>query len=188
MKTTDILRLNLATRPLRNTRFYRAALAASILVLAALAALTGFLSVKYGLANRRARAEDSRFKARIAAASAETANFKSAVAAAAKSNKEKVDLVNAVIMRKSFSWTGLLSELEGALPEASFITSLAPNFAGESAVDLRIKVVSQSLDDLLALVDRLTERKFTRIRVAGESTDDRGRIVSEITFSYEKTR
>jgi hypothetical protein len=160
----------------------------SVLVLAGLTALTGFLSVKYGLANRRARAEDSWIRARIAAASAEAARFKSAAAAAARSDKEKVELVNAVIMRKSFSWTGLLSELEGALPESSFITSLAPSFAGESAVDLRVKVVSQGLDDLLALVDRLTERKFTRIRVAGESADERGRIVSEITFSYEKAR
>lgn len=188
MKTTDTIRLNLATRPLRNTRFYRTAFAASVLLLAGLAALTGFLSVKYGLANRRARAEDSGIKARIAAATAETAKFKSAAAAAARSDREKVDLVNAVIMRKTFSWTGLLTELEGALPESSFITSLAPNFAGESAVDLRIKVVSRGLDDLLALVDRLTERKFTRIRVAGESADPQGRIVSEITFSYETTR
>jgi Tfp pilus assembly protein PilN len=186
MKTMDIIRLNLATRPLRNKRFYRIAFAASVLVLAGLTALAGFLSVKYGLAHRKARAEVSELEARIARAGAETSSFLSVAAAAAKSDKEKIDVVNAVIMRKSFSWTALLSELEGALPESSYITSLAPNFAGESAVDLRIRVVSRNLNDLLALVDRLTERKFTRIRVDGESTDERGQIASEITFSYER--
>ncbi len=80
-------------------------------------------------------------------------------------------------MRKSFSWTALLSELEGALPESSFITSLAPSFTGESAMDLRIKVVSRDLDGLLAFVDRLKERKFTGIRVAGETADAQGGII-----------
>lgn len=188
MKTMDTIRLNLATRPLRNRRFYRAAFATSVLVLAGLTALAVFLSLKYGLAHRKARAAVSGLEERIARAGAETSRFESTAAAAAKSDREKIDLVNAVIMRKSFSWTTLLSELEGALPESSYITSLAPNFAGESAVDLRIRVVSRNLDDLLALVDRLTERKFTRIRVDGESTDERGQIASEITFSYERAR
>ena len=186
MKTMDMIRLNLAARPLRNRRFYRTAFAASVLVLAGLTALSAFLFIKYGLAHRKARAEVSELEARIARAGGETSKFQSTAAAAAKSDKEKVDLVNAVIMRKSFSWTALLSELEGALPESSYITSLAPNFAGESAVDLRIRVVSRNLDDLLAFVDRLTERKFTRIRVDSESADERGQIASEITFSYER--
>lgn len=188
MKTMDIIRLNLATRPLRNRRFYRTAFAGSVLVLAGLAALSLFLFVKYGLAHRKARAEVSDLQARIARAGGETSKFQSTTAAAANADKEKVDLVNTVIMRKTFSWTALLSELEGALPESSYITSLAPNFAGESAVDLRIRVISRDLDDLLALVDRLKERKFTRIRVDGESTDERGQIASEITFSYERAR
>jgi Tfp pilus assembly protein PilN len=186
MKTMDTIRLNLATRPLRNRRFFRTAFAASVLILAGLAALAVFLSVKYGLAHNEARAEGVRLDAGIVQAGGATAAFQSKAAAAALADQDTIDLVNAVIMRKSFSWTGLLSELEGALPESSYITSLAPNFVGESAVDLRIKVVSRSLDDLLALVDRLTERKFTRIRVEGETTDERGQILSEITFSYER--
>lgn len=186
MKTLSMIRLNLATRPLRNRRFYRASFAAAVIVLAGLTALAVFLSVKFGLAHNRARTEVAGLESRLVEAGAETSRLKAAAAAAAKSDKEKIDLVNAVIMRKSFSWTVLLSALEGALPDASYITSLAPSFTGESAVDLRIKVVSQNLDDLLALVDRLTERKFTRIRVTGESADERGRIVTEITFSYER--
>ena len=186
MKTMESLRLNLATRPLRNTRFFWTAFIALAALLAALALTAGFFSIKYGLAGRRARAEVSRLEARISADHAETSRFRTAATAAAKTNKERVDLVNAVIMRKTFSWTGLLSELEAALPEASYVTSLAPSFSGQSAVDLRIKVVSQNLADLLAFVDRLTERKFTRIRVTGESVDEQGRVVSEISFSYEK--
>jgi Tfp pilus assembly protein PilN len=186
MKAVSMIRLNLATRPLRNRRFYRTSFAAAVIVLAGLTALAGFLSVKFGLAHSRVQTEVAGLEARLLRAGAETTRFKAAAVAAAKSDKEKIDLVNAVIMRKSFSWTAILTALEGALPDASFITSLAPSFTGESAVDLRIKVVSQNLNDLLALVDRLTERKFTRIRVTSESADERGRIVSEITFSYER--
>ncbi len=186
MKTVNSIRLNLAARPLRNRRFYRVALGASIVALAVLTALAGFLSVKFGLAHRRARAEVAGLESRLVKAGAETSRLKAAAAAAARSDKEKIDLVNSVIMRKSFSWTGLLSELESSLPDASYITSLAPSFTSESAMDLKIKIVSRNLDDLLALVDRLTERKFTRIRVTSESAEERGRIASEITFSYER--
>ena len=186
MKTMDTIRLNLATRPLRNRRFYRTAFAVSVLILAGLATLAVFLYVKYGLAHKRAKAEVVRLEDGIARAGAATTAFRSKAEAVANAEGETVELVNAVIMRKTFSWTGLLSELEGALPESSYVTSLAPNFVGESAVDLRIKVVSRSLEDLLALVDRLTERNFTRIRVEGETTDERGQIISEITFSYER--
>ena len=186
MKTTEKVRLNLAARPLRNRHFYGAALAFLALLLAGLAIAAGFLSVKYGLGLRKGRAEAVRLEEAISRASAETSRAKSRAAAAAKADRERVALVNGVIRRKAFRWTSLLNELEGALPDSSYITSLAPDFAGESAVNLRIKVVSVGLDDLLALVDGLAARRFSRIRVEGESVDARGRILSEITFSYER--
>ncbi|HEX2694862.1 MAG TPA: hypothetical protein VHP61_03860, partial [Acidobacteriota bacterium] len=95
MKTMDMIGLNLATRPLRNRRFYRASFAASVLVLAGLVALAGFLSVKYGFAHRKARAEVSELEARIARAGGETSKFQSVAAAAAKSDQATIDLVNA---------------------------------------------------------------------------------------------
>lgn len=186
MRSMEKVRLNLATRPLRNRRFFRTALGVLAALVAGLAFATAFLSVKYGLGLRTARTESVRVEEAIADARAVGARARSRAAAAAKSDRERVALVNAVIRRKAFLWTALLTELEGALPDSSYITSLVPDFAGESAVNLKVKVVSVGLDDLLALVDNLAARRFSRIRVEGESVDARGRILSEIAFSYER--
>ncbi len=90
------------------------------------------------------------------------------------------------VIRKSFSWNAFLSELEGALPDSSYIISLAPSFIGEASLDLRVKVVSRSLDDLLAFVNNLSARNFKGIRVENESANEQGQLNSDITFTYER--
>jgi Tfp pilus assembly protein PilN len=100
--------------------------------------------------------------------------------------KGKVDAVNAIIRRKSFSWTDFLTDLESVLPDSSYITSLAPHPSGESSLSLRIRVVSQNLDDLLILYTNLQAKKFGRIKVEGETMNERNELLSEITFTYDK--
>ena len=51
----DKIRINLASRPLRNTRFYRACLIGLAFLLVILAFLAGFFFIKYGFKDRRAR-------------------------------------------------------------------------------------------------------------------------------------
>jgi Tfp pilus assembly protein PilN len=187
MKNMEKIRLNLASRPLRNTRFYRACLVGLAFLLIVLAFLAGFFFIKYGFKDRRAKSSLRDLEGQMQQTRAEETRFKARADAAAKAEKGRVDLVNSIIFRKSFSWNAFLSQLEGALPDPSYITSLAPSFVGEASLDLRIKVVSRSLDDLLALINNLSARNFKRIRVENESADERGQLISEITFSYERT-
>lgn len=187
MTNMDKVRLNLASRPLRNTRFYRACLVGLAFLLIGLAFLAGFFFIKYGFKDRRAKSSLREVEREMQQARAEETRFKTMADTAAKAEKGRVDLVNSIIFRKTFSWSAFLSELEGALPDQSYITSLAPSFVGEASLDLRIKVVSRSLDDLLALINNLSARNFKRIRVENESADERGQLISEITSSYERT-
>ena len=181
------IRLDLASRPLRNTRFYRAAFAVMAILLAVLSILAGFIFFKYGRMSRTSVSAVRGIESQIATARDEEVKSKASSAAAAKAGRNRVDLVNSIIIRKSFAWTGLLSELEGTLPDTSYITFLAPGFVTETTLGLRIKVVSRSLDDLLALVTNLNARKFKRIRVRSETADERGEIIAEIEFDYERT-
>jgi Tfp pilus assembly protein PilN len=181
------VRLNLASRPLRNRRFYRACLAGLAFLLIVLAFLAAFFFIKYGSKDSRAKSFLREIEGQMQQARAEEASFKTRADASAKAENGRVDLVNSIIFRKSFSWNAFLSEIEEALPDPSYITSLAPSFVGEASLDLRIKVVSRNLDDLLALINKLSARNFKRIRVENESADERGQLISEITFSYERT-
>ena len=158
MKTMETIRLNLATRPLRNRRFYRTAFAVSVLILAGLATLAVFLSVKYGLAHKRAKAEVVRLEDGIAQAGAATRAFRAKAEAAAKAETGDGR------PRQRRHHRGRASPGPASCPSSRArsrnraMSRPWPRVSSaRSAVDLRIKVVSRSLDDLLALVDRLTE-------------------------------
>jgi Tfp pilus assembly protein PilN len=178
--------LDLATRPLRNMRFYRVSGIVLVSLLAVLAILSGFIFFKYGRMARTNRASLGTTQNEIAVRRAEESKANAAAGAAAKAGRSRVDLVNAIIVRKSFAWTGLLTQLEEILPDSSYITFLAPGFVTETTLGLRIKVVSNSLNDLLTLVTNLNARKFKRIRVRSETADEQGQITAEIEFDYER--
>lgn len=186
MMNGQSVRLDLASRPLRNARFCRTAFIVLAFVLSVLTAASGFIFFKYGRLSRTSLASVAKMEGQIAAAKGEEDKAKAASGAAAKAGRGRVDLVNAIILRKSFAWTGLLSELEEILPGSSYITFLAPGFVTETTLGLRLKVVSNSLDDLLAFITNLNARKFTKIRVRSETADERGQISAEIEFDYER--
>ncbi len=188
MTDMDTIRINLASRPRRNVRFYRAGLVALVLLLVGLGASSAFVFFKFGHARREARTAAQANEERLRELKSEETRFRARAAAAAKANKGRIDLVNSIIFRKSFSWTGFLTDLEGALPDACYITSLVPSFLDDASLDLRIKAVSPDLDNLLEFIDRLNAAKFGKIRVQSESFDEQGRLVSEITFHYERPR
>jgi Tfp pilus assembly protein PilN len=185
MSANGTLLLNLASRPARNRRFYllsRAALAAACVILLGLAAFT---LVKYGLEARRLNASLAEAGARRDAAAREERRLRAEVRKAEAADNSEIEVVNRIIFQKSFSWTRFFSELEAALPDSAYITALTPNFSGERTVTLKVKVVSAGLDDLLVFLNNLSARKFA-CRVESDSRDDEGRLVSEISLSYER--
>jgi hypothetical protein len=164
------LNLNLATRPLRNRRLYNAAvraLAGFVVVLAALAASAG---------TRKIQTDAGREEKRLAAD----------IEREEKLSRARIELVNGIILRKTFSWTGLLSDLEASLPGPSYITALNPSFTPTGAVALQMSVTSRNLDDLGAFITALNARGFKNILVGGEQRSQDGRVLTPISTTYER--
>jgi uncharacterized membrane protein YciS (DUF1049 family) len=178
--------LNLATSPLRNKRlfFFLASCVGLGLLLAAL--LTAIFFLRFNLKKRTLKASLTRVEEAILTNQREGKRLSVKNRDADKKDKEKVDLINSIILKKSFSWTELLSKLEECLPDSSYILSLAPTLVEDSRVQFRFKVVSQSLDDLLKLVNNLQTQKFGPPRVESEERNERGQLTSEIYVSYER--
>ena len=177
--------LNLASRPLRNRRFFFALLlsaAALFLIVAAASTATYFKSRARG---KSLRAELARVEQTSQAAQKETVAWTEQSRDWAKLKKNNVDAVNAIIRRKSFSWVRLFSLLEEALPGACFISSMSPLQENDGRVDIRFKVVSPGLSDLLSLIQRLDAAGFKAISVKNE-LQAAGQLVSEISVSYER--
>jgi Tfp pilus assembly protein PilN len=179
------LHLNLASRPARNRSFYllsRNVLTVAIIILLGLSA---FAAVRYGRQTARLKALLAETGRIVEAAGQEEKRLSADADKLKKAGREKAEFINGIILQKSFSWTGFLSQLEAALPDSLYITSLIPNFAGDRTVILRIKVVSRGLDDLLTFLNNLNARKF-KYRFESESREDEGHLVSEISLTYER--
>jgi Tfp pilus assembly protein PilN len=185
MNHGPILVLNLATRPVRNRRFYLLAQAVLAVALIALIGLTAYTVATYGLRTSRLKASLAAANKLKDAAAQEQSRLDSDITKAKAAYQTRIELVNRIILQKSFSWTGFLSELEAALPDSITIASLVPNVLGDRTVTLRIKAVSRGLDDLLVFLNNLNARKFT-YRLENESREEDGFLVSEISLTYER--
>jgi Tfp pilus assembly protein PilN len=186
MTTAPALNLNLATRPLRNRRLYNVLLRGLVLLLAALAGATVFVLLKYGGEARRLKATRVEARALQAEAQREDRRLAADIRRATDLSRLRVELVNGIILKKSFLWTGLFAELERALPGPSYITAMTPAFTANGSVAMHIRVTSRSLDDLMAFITNLAARGFKDIQVGGETRSDEGRLIAEIDLRYER--
>lgn len=180
------LDLNLATRPVRNRRLFLLLRGVLAVLLLALAGLTTYFLLVYGAESARLRASYAEKEGLVKDVQRERARLTTDVQKEEKTTTARVNLVNSIILRKSFSWTALFSELEAALPASSYFTALNPEFKGERALGVRFRIVSNGLDDLIALINNLSERGFKGIQVSGESRSVEGRLITEISLTYER--
>jgi Tfp pilus assembly protein PilN len=186
MNDRVILNLNLATKPRRNLRLYAALTRALGFLLAVLAALSVYVVLKYGGESARLRAEIASNQGLQEAVQREEKRLTADVDKEERLSRTRVDLVNDIIMKKTFLWTALFSELEKALPGSSYITSLNPGFTADGAITMQMRVTSRSLDDLLALIDNLVAQGFKHIKPSGEFRNEDGRLITEISLTYER--
>jgi Tfp pilus assembly protein PilN len=177
--------LNLATRPVRNRRFYLLARAVLTVAIIALIGLTAFTVATYGRRSSRLKTSLAAASKLNDAAAQEQSRLGSDIKKAEAAHQTRIELVNRIIFQKSFSWTGFLSELEAALPDSITITSLVPNVLGDRTVTLKIKALSRGIDDLLIFLNNLNSRKF-KYKLDTESREEDGLLVSEISLTYER--
>jgi hypothetical protein len=181
-----VLDLNLATRPLRNRRLYTAAVRGLVALLVVLAGLGAFVILKYGGETSKLKSSKAEALKVRDNAQKDEKSLKANLARVEKESRIRVDLVNGIIQRKMFSWTGLLTELEKSLPGPSYLTALTPSFTSEGTLALLMRVTSRSPNDLAAFITALYAHGFTNVRVGGEQRSDDGRVLSEITATYER--
>ncbi len=186
MRTGIPLNLNLATRPLRNRRLYLTAARGLAGLLVVLAGLAAFVVVRDGGEAARLKAGNAETRRLQTEAVREEKRLTADINRETKLSQGRVDLANNLIRRKMFSWTGLLTELEKALPGPSYITALTPSFTPEGGVALQMRVTSRNLDDLLAFLDNLGAGGFKDVRAGGDQRSEDGRLVAEISATYER--
>jgi len=178
--------INLAARPLRNRRFFAllAAVVSALFLAVSLLSIFSFLAARSR--ERASAASLAEIRRSVAAARRDRDAWAAQVREWTRSSQGTIDVLNGILVEKSFSWTGFLSRIEEAMPPACVIVQLAPLVTREGRIDARLKVQSPSLQDLLDLIQRLDKQGFKNISVRQEA-ESGGQWISEVLFTHERT-
>ena len=181
-----MLRTNLSTRPFYNERAVRAALAA----LAALAiGLTLFNAyeilwlqgqsrdARQSIAQNEVKARELHDRAQVIRRSIDKEKLAAVQAAAHEAN--------ALIDRRTFSWTELLNQFQATLPPDVRIGGVTPQSDDEGRRLVQISVFSKRIEDLEAFMDALEKTgAFSGVLPRSEAPDDSGTMRSELQAYY----
>ncbi|OGD28478.1 MAG: hypothetical protein A2Y56_05550 [Candidatus Aminicenantes bacterium RBG_13_63_10] len=181
------IRINLASEPLKNTRFFRALLAVLLFLLAGALLLDAGLFIRQQTRAGRMGKQAISLRESAEGARLEAKRLESRAKELAGRDRAEVEFVNDIILGKSFSWVGFLQRLEESLPSSSAIVSLAPASAGSDGAEVTMTAVFRNLNDLLSFIRNLNARGFVRVRLVSERNDGFGRIEAQIAVVYAGT-
>jgi hypothetical protein len=187
MKNSRPISLNLASYPLRNRRLFVLLFSILVVLFLLVSFVAGKIFIRYRADAQRAKNSIRQTDKLIRDTQRNEKSLSSMINEAVKSNKSQVDMVNSIILKKSFSWIEFFADLEKSLPDSTYIVSLAPTLTEDSGIRLRLRVACISVDDLLKLIDNFGALKFDEIRIEGETLSERGLLISEISLRYERS-
>jgi len=151
-----MLRTNLATRPFYNERVVHLALALAALAVLAISVVdvANWLSLRRrhaDLVGQVSGAESRATQLQQEAQRLRRSLSRTEVEAVSKAASE----ANALIDRRTFSWTGLLGHFESTLPAEVRILAVSPRIEKDGQMTVRIVVVARQAEDVDAFVEKL---------------------------------
>ena len=162
--------VNLATRPFVELRPFflrlRVLMAALVVVAAGALIATHLLQRKLDVA----QAQLNEVHAKVLAARQEKQSNEERMRQPANAAVlARAHFLNTLFLRKSFSWTAVMMDLETVLPSGVLVTSIEPAIASDGNVIIRLRV-SGERDRAVQLVRNLERsRRFRAPRLTGEA-------------------
>ncbi len=169
------IRLNLATRPLENTRRFVALSGIAGVALLALFVFLSTESVRIWKENREMREEMGRLQNDMADFRSQRRELEDVFKHDdTKRVMDRAAFLNGLIEQRSFPWTRIFMDLERLLPSGARIISLAPK-REEGRVELRMIVGAQNDESKVKFLKALEEAaEFERIVVNSERRKEAG--------------
>src|SRR5918993_1269529 len=181
-----MLRTNLSTRPFYNERGVRAGLVALAALAVGLTLFNAFEIVRLQgqsrdsretIARNEAQAVDLREKARVIRRSIDRAKLEAVQIAATEAN--------ALIDRRTFSWTELLNQFEVTLPPDVRIAGVMPQSDEAGRRLVQVSVYSRRIEDVEEFMDALEKTgAFSGVLPRSDQPDDAGAIRTELQAYY----
>lgn len=151
-----MIRANLSTRPFYNERAVLLWLLVLILIVAAATVFNVARVIRYSQTDTELVTRASRDEARAADLRAEAARLRGSV------DLQQIELAstearqaNALIDRRTFSWTDLFNQFETTFPDNVRIAAVRPTLDEKGGLVLTVNVVARSVDDVDELIRNL---------------------------------
>lgn len=179
--------LNLATHPMKNRRFFFLLVGILVVLVVVIVSDGAWTFGRYSRLNRNIRENAEQIEKMINDAKREELRLTRQIEEAEQTHQDEIDLINTLILKKSFSWVEFLSALEEALPPSCYIETLTPTLKENNQMEVRLRVAAPSLDELLTLNQNLYKEDFKSIRIMSEAMNEAGLLIAQITLTYERT-
>ncbi len=165
------VQVNLASRPFVELRpfFLRLRLIMAALALAALALALGahILSARAG----KQQLELDRLRDQTIAAQQSKLRTEQRLRQGPNAQVlSRAHFLNATFLRKSFSWTAVMMDLENVLPNGVQVTSIEPQVAANGNVIIRLRVAGERANAVSLVRNLERSRRFLQPRLVGETS------------------
>ena len=176
--------LNLSTRPFKPYRAANLGLFALLMILVAVSVLQVYQYQRYSASASASRMEEQEKRTQADQLTEKTRAINVKMTQKNASEKlSEVELLNQLLIRRSFSWTRVLATLEGLVPEDVRLISLQPAVDDEGKLYLNMNVRGRSLEDANSFLRALENSKtFTDVALAIEETKS-STAGSEVQFT-----
>ena len=171
--------VNLATRPFVELRpfFLRLRLLMAVLAVGALAIAAG--AHLLGARAARQQAELDRMRDQTIAAQQVRVHTEQRMRQPANAAVlDRAHFLNALFLRKSFSWTAVMMDLENVLPAGVQVTSIEPAVTADGDVIIRLRVAGERARAVQLVRNLERSRRFLAPRLGSESAQTREQIAA----------
>ncbi len=181
-----MLRTNLATRPFYNDRAVKSVIGALGAVALALMLFNATEVLRLQGLTRDARDTISRNDAQSGELRAKVAGIRRAIdTSKLQAVQAAAREANALIDRRTFSWTELLNHFQSTLPADVRIGGVLPQLDAEGRRVVQITVFSRRIEDLETFMDALEKTgAFSGVLPRTDRPEDDGTIKSELQAYY----
>jgi len=168
-------RINLATQPYEDARlFYLQWGGLLLLLLVITAALIGLVVKSHRASRDIARKVDQEHR-QIAEIDRERAAAEAILNRPENRDvRDKSRFLNALIVRKAFSWTQVFSDLEKIVPPRVRIVSIRPDVNTRNQLEIHLQAIGDSRDKAIELVRRMEEAPSFREAQVREERPEQG--------------
>ena len=178
--------INLASRPYQDEGLFYRQWGTALAVVILFTGLMLLLSVQHYQNSRKEWASARQAQAKLAELTKEQAQAQQILARPEnRGTRDRSQFLNSAILRKSFSWTRLMEDMERVMPPGIRVTSIAPEMDARNRFLLKVQVQGESRDPAVQLLRNMEKSPHFRSPQFGQETIDKAGVVkSDIITSY----